>query len=279
MCIVLGFLLPLMLTWCSWNKTTTEINSDATLTQPAEPKWTISELTAENLMPSKIVGTKSISLAGINISVSDDGMHDIFVMDTRVLADEVFAWLTVPGDPVNKTKVSLKQATISVGGSKVIIPDGAELAPHLSGYNLIITTSGNDLIIIANKVTAPYESYLLIDGTLQENYLLTNPQDWFGNALYMIPQKTPSLLKFARWSDVQSVSIFYVSGDSLRWRDSCPWKNKTSRHKLTSFSWSEILSCGIWWNIKKYSAMSSACFLSSCKKSSHCLRRKKMIWY
>ena len=115
-----------------------------------------------------------------------------------MLAQEVFAWLTTPSDPAAKTQVSLKQATVSVGGSKLTIPNGAELAPHLRGYNVTITTSGNDLIVQVNKVTAPYESYVLIDSLLPENYLITNPQDWFGNAIYMIPQKTPSLLKFIR---------------------------------------------------------------------------------
>jgi hypothetical protein len=53
-----------------------------TLIEPVEPKGTISELTEDNLLPSKIVGTKNISLAGTNISVSDDGMRDVFVVDT-----------------------------------------------------------------------------------------------------------------------------------------------------------------------------------------------------
>ena len=208
--------LCLLISGCSWNKTTTDINSDVTVIQPVEPKWTISELTEENLLPSKLAGTKNISFAGTNISVSDDGMRDVFVTNTGALATEVFARLTTPGDPAEKTQVSLKQATVSVGGSIVTIPDGAELAPHLSWYNVTITTSGNDLVLQAHKTIAPYESYLLIDGSLSQNYLITNPQDWFWNAIYMIPQKTPSLLKFMRWSDVQSVNIFYASGDSSR---------------------------------------------------------------
>jgi hypothetical protein len=72
----------LIVSGCSWNKTTTDINSDVTLIEPVEPKGTISELTEENLLPSKLVGTKHISLAGTNISVSDDGMRDVFVVDT-----------------------------------------------------------------------------------------------------------------------------------------------------------------------------------------------------
>gem|GEM_PF-7107260 len=43
-------------------------------------------------------------------------MREVFVDDgvTGALASEVFVWLTKPGDPAVKTKVSLKQATVSV---------------------------------------------------------------------------------------------------------------------------------------------------------------------
>gem|GEM_PF-6774243 len=72
------------------------------------------------------------------------------------------------------------------------------LFPHLSGYNIGISVSGADLILEANLVENPYESYLLIDTELKENYLITNPRHRFGPSIYMIPQQSPSLLKFTR---------------------------------------------------------------------------------
>lgn len=212
--LIVGFVLLTMsffLSWCSWKKTTTVTNS---VVPVVDSEWTLREMAEDDLLPSVVKWTKSITFDGTNVQIQDDGMREVFVSSTETgdLAKEVFAWLTKGENPEEKTQLSVKQATVTVEWSVVVIPNGSWLLDHLVGYNVTIKSSWDDLVLQADLKTAPYESYVVVDANLPENYLVANPRDRFGDAIYMIPQGAASLLRFDRWSDVQAFSLSYLTG-------------------------------------------------------------------
>lgn len=138
-------------------------------------------------------------------------MRDVFVKDINAadISQDIIRWLTTKINPATHTAQQVKQATITVGGSSFVIPEGAVLAPYLTTYNATTTTSGNDLVINGVWTQDPYESYVVIKNTLPENYLVTNPRDWFGPSVYMIPKDSYSLLKLQWGSTAQSMTLRY----------------------------------------------------------------------
>lgn len=201
--------LTLSLSGCAWKKSHTLSQSDATITDTKDA----------NLLPMKFSGTKSINMVANGLSIEDNGMHEVFVQDADKdnLAQQIITWLMQPsGDPSLLTARQLKQASVSVGWTTLTVPWWATLAPHLVAYNASVKSSGDDLIIQASLTNDPYESYLVVKDSLPESYMITNPQNWFWPSIYMIPQKTYSLLKFQWGSSLQGASLFYESGDTSR---------------------------------------------------------------
>lgn len=71
-------------------------------------------------------------------------------------------------------------------------------------------------MVQAALTSLPYDSYIVVKDSLVENYMITNPDNRFGPSIYMIPQKTYSLLKIQRGSNLQGMTLLYDTGDKSR---------------------------------------------------------------
>lgn len=211
--VVLLLCSGVLLSGCRWEKTKTVQNSDVSAVQHQPKKWTLQELTQEDLMPSGSKWTRHLSLAGQAITVQDDGLREVFVESgTTDIPKAILQWITIPYKSESQEKLSIKQATIGIWWHTVTLPWGSGLKEHLIAYNATMSVSWEDLII-KGIFTQPWESYLLVKNTLPENYLVTNPQDRFGDAIYMLPNNEYSLLKMNWSSDVQGITLQYSTGD------------------------------------------------------------------
>ncbi len=170
-----------------------------------------------DLRPSPVYGTKTLSLVWRDLYLNDDGTRQVFIDSTKTgdIAQPILDWLTNPPPSENQTEYLIKQATISVGGNRLVISQGAFLEDYLVSHNITITTSWDDLILIGNRNEAPYVSYLLTKNTLPENYLINNTIDWFGAPVFMIPKNDYTLLTLTWWSQIQNISVWYATGKNM----------------------------------------------------------------
>ena len=75
--------------------------------------------------------------------LNDDGTRQVFIDSTKTgdIAQPILDWLTNPPPSENQTERLIKQATISVGGNRLVISQGAFLEEYLVSHNITITTS------------------------------------------------------------------------------------------------------------------------------------------
>lgn len=203
------------LSWCSSKKVTTSTNSDATA-PINQQQPTLKEMWPVDLRPAPLYGTKSLSLVWRDVYLNDDWTRQVFFERTNSGENDaagVMQWLIKPTQTENLTERLIKQATVSVWGNRLLIPQGAALKEHLLAHNITITTSWDDLILIGNRNEEPKTSYLLFTQTLPENYIINNMTDWFGAPVFMIPKNDYTLLSLTWWSQVQNITVWYATGE------------------------------------------------------------------
>lgn len=181
-------------------------------------KDTLIGIDPQDQMAPKSQQGKFLSFLGgysqLPTTLNDGGLYAAYVKDPSnkaSLVDQLASWLTTFGSAEGKQQIELKHARVDVPGSRLVIPGGADLMSHIQGVKVVISTAGDDLIVDAQTAHATNESFLIFKDSLSDNYLIKDPYNWYGDVIYMIPQKTLSLI-WLRWgSDHEGFALSYHS--------------------------------------------------------------------